>query len=274
MMSVMKRAFAILSLLCFSLRAETNAPLPPDLENQRLRLEVEKAKLDAERAKFETEKARWDAERAAIVPPAAPSLSPIVIITNAPPEPLYIARESVRLYRRGQLAGDLAAGAIVSGTPSAQYRGWLSVKFNGATYDAEAKYFGNAQAILAEAQQRVAMAKARRDEVVKQIAELQTRQSRLEQQITSLEASRQQTVIVVPPSQPAANATNQQPVLVFGSDPAASQVMHLRSAMRQAGRDQDKLEKQLPALTQELGRAEAYLRKIQPQLDAARAASP
>lgn len=263
----MKRFLPVL-LLCAAatLRAETNPPTMEQLQRMKLELEVERARLDMERARLDATRARWEAQRAAAAPARAQAAG---AATNAP---VYIAREVARLYRHGQLAGDLPAGSGVLARPHPQQRGWLVVQYRRTAYEAEAKSFGEAAAMLAEAGRRAAAAKAARDEVQARFDDAQARRWQLEQQITALGTARGPSMLVVPPPVSNPPASNPLPVIVFSGSPDSSQLSRLRNELRETDRELAKLQKQLPPLAQELERAEAALQKVRLQVETVRAA--
>ncbi len=251
---------AALALLLFALAARggTTAPTADELMRMKRDLEGERAQLQAERAKFEADKASWEAHRAAA--------------RVAAQAPLYFAREPARLYQNSQIAGEVPAGAIVPGVANPKYDGWLLVRHNGGTYDAEAKSFSDASAVLAATKQQLANAKARRDQMQDQLDDLRMRRAQLEQLIATLESAKGQTIVVMPPPS-RTQAAQLPPMLVFNNDSSGGQSAKLRNELRDDDRELEKMQKQLQPLVQEQSRAEAALQRIQQGIETARNAA-
>lgn len=261
-----KFAFAFLLLSCLVARTQTNPPTIADLERMKLELEVERAKLEVDRARFETEKAKWEAQR------GAASNTTITIITNVP-VPVYLATEAIRLYRRGQIAGDLPAGASVSVTPHEKQRGWVRLTWQGQSYEADGACLIRADLRLADAESGTAAVRERYEAAQKRMNELQARRTDLERQVSALEMNRRQTTVIVAP-QPTTSTNRPAPVVVYANDTTSSQISYLRSELRTVERELKELDKQMPALVQARDRAEAMLARVRQQIDAARSQSP
>lgn len=265
----MKKALFIVALSAFPCLAQTNFA---ELERERLELAVERAKLEADRARFEAEKAKWEAQRlalAAMTNASQTSASAVVIITNGPADPMYLAQQSTRLYRSGQLAGDLPAGSIVKGKPHPTHAKWLIVTWHGEQLEASAEHLQDAADYVASLERRATAARQRSEETRRELDAARKRRSDVERQLTEMESQRRQTTIFMPPITQT-NLTNRPtPVVVLSNDGASgSHAARLRREVTEAERDVVSLEKQLADQNAERERAETALARARAAIDA------
>lgn len=162
------------------------APTAAELDRRRLELETLKARFEAERARYEADKARFEAERAKTE------------ASTTPHDPfagrLHMARKPVRLYRRGQIAGDLPPLTVVLAAPSAD-EGWLTVQHNGENYDAPAESFAREQDLLGEARRTETTALQDLEKRESELQDMRARRDRLEAQIIQLESQLRRIVV-------------------------------------------------------------------------------
>jgi len=257
-------AISGLSAKVFAEAATTNRPpaatTNADLEKARAELAVEKARLEMERAKFEAEKAKWDAELARLQAAAAQTNTPAPSLQD-----LHITVRAVSLYIQRKVAGELPAGTVVDviGSPS---RDWSTAMFRGRSYDVDATALASKDRYLGSIRQTAASAAADRKQAEADLKALRARREQLVNQIAQLRATQQPTIIV---TQPRATSTNQPDrVMVVSDNSAGSMIAEYRQEARELEKKLDAIEKKLPRLIADDEKATAALKKAEYAFDA------